>query len=87
MRVSSAEFIKKYGELADKALSEPVTITRNGRDRLVVLSVDEYLRLKKRDRRVIVSGQLTDEERQLIAGAEVPAKYAHLDAELKDWQP
>jgi prevent-host-death family protein len=87
MRVSSAEFIKKYGELADKALSEPVTITRNGRDRLVVLSVDEYLRLKKRDRRVIVSGQLTDEERQLIAQAEVPAKYAHLDAELKDWQP
>ena len=60
MRVSSAEFIKKYGELADKALSEPVTITRNGRDRLVVLSIDEYLRLKKRDRRVIVSGQLTD---------------------------
>ena len=46
MRVSSAEFLNSYGALTDKALSEPVTITRNGRDRLVVLSVKEYERLK-----------------------------------------
>jgi hypothetical protein len=28
MKVSTAEFIKNYGALADKALSEPVTITK-----------------------------------------------------------
>jgi PHD/YefM family antitoxin component YafN of YafNO toxin-antitoxin module len=87
MRVSSAEFIKRYGELTDKALSEPVTITRNGRDRLVMLSVDEYQRLKRRDRRVIAAGELTDHERALIAEAEVPAEHAHLDQELADWKP
>ena len=82
MRVTSAEFIKNYGQLADKALSEPVTITRNGRDRLVVLSIDEYARLKQRDRRVLGVEEFTDDEIALIEQAEVPAEYAHLDSEL-----
>jgi PHD/YefM family antitoxin component YafN of YafNO toxin-antitoxin module len=87
MRVTTAEFIKHYGTLADRALSEPVTITKNGRDRLVVLSAGEYERLRRRDRRVLKAGELTDDEIALIARAEVPAEYAHLDEELKDWHP
>jgi PHD/YefM family antitoxin component YafN of YafNO toxin-antitoxin module len=70
-----------------RALSEPVTITKNGHDRLVILSADEYGRLKRRDRRVVRAGELTEEEIALIAKAEVPAEYAHLDEELKDWRP
>jgi len=45
MRITTAEFIKQYGELADRAISEPLTVTKNGRDRLVLLSVAEYARL------------------------------------------
>lgn len=86
MRVSSAEFQKKIGSLTDQALTEPVTITRNGRDQLVLLSAEEYDRLKRRDRRVGRLEDFTDEEMALIAQAEVPAEHAHLDAELKDWQ-
>ncbi len=85
MRVSTADFIKHYGALADKALSEPVTITKNGRDRLVVVSAEEYARLRRRDRRAVAAGELTDEEIALIAEAEVPADHAH--EELKDWVP
>jgi hypothetical protein len=29
----------------------------------------------------------TDGEMALIARAEIPAEYAYVDAELKDWQP
>jgi prevent-host-death family protein len=87
MRVSTADFIKHYGDLADRALTEPVTITKNGRDRLVVIAVAEYERLKRRDRRVRRAEDLTDEEIVLIAAAEVPAEYAYLDDELKDWTP
>jgi prevent-host-death family protein len=87
MKVSSADFQKKFGVLADKALTEPVTITRNGRDRLVLLSVEEYERLMRRDRRVVRLEDFTDEEMALIAEAKVPAEYTYLDAELKDWQP
>jgi hypothetical protein len=87
MRVSSAEFIKNYGTLTDKALAEPVTITRNGRDRLVLLSVEEYERLKRRDRRVYAVEDMTPEQIAALEKAEVPPEYAHLDDELKDPQP
>ena len=87
MKVTTADFIKHYGRLADRALSEPLTITRNGRDRLVLLSAGEYERLKRRDRRVVRAGELTEEEVALIARAEVPAEHAHLDDEFKDWRP
>jgi len=85
MRVTTADFIKNYGRLADRALMEPVTITKNGHDRLVVLSAEEYDRLKRRERRVVSAGELSDAELALIATAEVPAEHAQLDDELKDW--
>ena len=87
MKVSTAEFIKNYGTLADKALTEPITITKNGRDRFVLVTVEEFERLKRRDRRVIGAGEFTSEELALIAKAEVPPGYEHLDKELEGWEP
>ena len=84
MRVSTADFIKNYSALADRALAEPVTITKHGRDRLVVVSAAEYERLKRRDRGVFQSADLPDSILELIAKAEVPAEFAHLDRELED---
>ena len=86
MRISTAEFIKNYGTLADKALQEPVMITKNGRDRLVVLSAEEYARLKRRDRRVVKLEDFTEDEMAKIA-AEAPTEELALDAELADWHP
>ena len=87
MRVSTAEFIKRFGTLADRALGEPVTITKNGRDRLVVVSAEEYARLKRRDRRVFGAGELSEAQIAALMTAEVPSEYAHLDAELADDTP
>ena len=87
MKVSSAEFIKNYGTLADKALQEPVTITRNGRDRLVLISSEEYARMRASYRRARRVEELTDEEIDLISKSEVPPEYAYLDELLKDWKP
>lgn len=87
MKVSTADFIKNYGTLADKALTEPVMITKNGRDRLVMISAEEYARLKRRDRRVVRLEDFTAEEMAAIAQSEVPAEHTALDAELKDWTP
>lgn len=85
--VSSAEFQRNLGLYQDKALSEPVTITKNGRERLVLLSVDEYQRLKRRDRRVFRTSELPDEWLEAVEKAKVPDEYADLDDELKDWKP
>ncbi len=87
MRVSSAEFIKNYGKLTDQALSEAVTITRNGRDRLVLVSADEYQRLKRRDRRAVSIDEVTDEDLKLIEASVMEPGHEHLDEELQDWRP
>jgi prevent-host-death family protein len=87
MRMTIATFTKNYGTLADKALSESVSITKNGRDRLVLVSAEEYDRLIRRDRQAIRPEDLSDDDLALIAKSEFPAEYAHLDAELTDWKP
>ena len=41
-RVSSAEMAKRFSAYCDLALNAPIIVTKNGRDRLVVLSIDEF---------------------------------------------
>ncbi len=86
MRVTTAEFIKGYQALADKALIEPVTIIKNGRDRLVLVSADEYARLKRRDRRAILPEELTEEDSAAIAASEMDPRHDHLNEEIRNWQ-
>jgi prevent-host-death family protein len=80
---TSAEFQRKIGHYQDRALVEPVMVTRNGRDRVVLISADEFKRLKRRDREVLPVEALTEADLAAIAAAEVPGEYASLDAELK----
>lgn len=42
MRVSVKDLLRNFSLFSDKALNEPVVITKNGRDRLVLLSYEEY---------------------------------------------
>ena len=44
-RVSATEFKNNIGAFSDAAMNEPVIITNHQRDRLVLLSADEYRRL------------------------------------------
>lgn len=44
-RVSATEFKNNIGVFSDVAMREPVIITSHQRDRLVLLSADEYRRL------------------------------------------
>lgn len=83
IRVTAKEFQRAFGTLTDKAAEEPVTITKEGRDHLVVLSAEEYVRLKRRDRRVGLTSELPEEWVEAVRDAKVPDEFAHLDAELK----
>jgi prevent-host-death family protein len=85
--VSAAEFHRNIGVYQDLALTKPVTITKNGRERTVLLSVEEYARLKRRDRRVIGAGELSAHHVEAANTARVPDQFAHLDKEIKDWKP
>ena len=82
--VTAAEVQRHFGRYQDEALTQPVAITRNGRERIVMISVDEYRRLTRRDREVLRAGDLSDADLAAIAGAEMDPQHAHLDAELKE---
>ncbi|MEE8272804.1 MAG: type II toxin-antitoxin system Phd/YefM family antitoxin [Alphaproteobacteria bacterium] len=82
-RVTSTEFQKKIGVFQDLALKEPVVVTRNGRDRVVVLAAEEYYRLKRRDREVLRVEDLTQEDLEAIAQARPSAESAKFDHEVE----
>jgi prevent-host-death family protein len=69
---TSAEFQRKIGHFQDRALVEPVMVTRNGRGRVVLISADEFKRLKRRDREVMRVEELSEADLAAIAAAEVP---------------
>jgi len=81
--VSSAEFQRNIGRYQDVALTQPVSITRNGRERTVLISAEEYHRLKRRDREVLGLGDFTQADIDLIRQAEAPEEAAQFDHELK----
>ncbi|HVZ69591.1 MAG TPA: type II toxin-antitoxin system Phd/YefM family antitoxin [Rhizomicrobium sp.] len=83
VKVSSAEFQKNFGRYQDVALKEPVMVTRNGRERTVLLSIDEYDRLKRRDRRVMTLDDFTDEDIAAIEQAEIPPEAAQYNHEVE----
>ncbi len=57
---------RSWGEVADRALREPIVITAKGRPRHVLMAFDEYQRLKARDRRAYRIEDLPDDLAALL---------------------
>ena len=83
IKVSSAEFLKGYGRISEAALREPVSITSHGRERLVLLSAEEYQRLKQNDRTALYPWELGPDDLRALEVAEPPAEAAQFDHETK----
>jgi prevent-host-death family protein len=45
--VPAGEFQRNFGRYQDMALTQPIAVTRNGREPTVLISADEYQRLKR----------------------------------------
>ena len=71
----------------DVALYQPVIVTRDGCDLTVMISVEEYRRLKRRDRQVFAAGALPDELIEAVRGSEMDPRHRHLDDLINDWTP
>jgi PHD/YefM family antitoxin component YafN of YafNO toxin-antitoxin module len=83
VRVSAAEFQRNIGRYQDIALLQPVAVTRNGRERTVMISIDEYNRLKRRDRQVLELTDFTDADIAALEQARAPDSSKAFDDELK----
>lgn len=82
--VSSAEFLKSYGRVSDTAVREPVSITSHGRARLVLLSVEEYRRLKQNDRVALYAWELSDKDVAALEAMEPPPGGDQFDHEMDE---
>jgi prevent-host-death family protein len=81
VKVSAAEFQRNIGRYQDLALTQPVAVTRNGRERTVLISIDEYHRLKRRDRQVLGLDDFTDEDIAALEATRAPEYSKAFDDE------
>jgi hypothetical protein len=82
-RSLAAEVQRHFGLCQDKALTRPIAITRNGRPRRVPLSIEEYERLKRRDRQVFCGEDIPEDLAQAIATARPPEANRPFDHEVE----
>ncbi len=83
IKVPAAEFQRNIGRYQDLALKEPIAVTRNGRERTVMISIEEYQRLKRRDRRVMSLEDFTDADIAALEMTRAPEEAKAFDDELK----
>ena len=70
LEVSAKDVASKFGFYTDEAMLRPVGIQRHGTTRVVMISLNEYERLLRRDRQVILTKDLDDETLEAILNAE-----------------
>src|SRR6266850_6880272 len=82
IKVSAAEFQRNIGRYQDVALTQAVAVTRNGRERTVLISVEEYERLKRRDRQVLRPEDFSEEDIAALEQTRAPESAKAFDSEL-----
>jgi prevent-host-death family protein len=84
MKVSAADFQRNIGRYQDVALTQPVAVTRNGRERTVLISVEEYERLKRRDRQVLRPEDFSEEDLAALEQTRASESAKAFDSELPE---
>jgi prevent-host-death family protein len=83
LTVTAAEFQRHFGRYQDEALTQPVTITRNGRARLVMISAEEYRRLARDARQAPKADELANQEEVQITNGDRDARHGRLEEECR----
>ncbi len=66
-----------FGAYHDRALSEPVRVTKYGRETVYIVSAKTFHEMKQSRRESVASADLTDAQLALIEAAEIPAEHRH----------
>lgn len=76
-KATASDVQKNFGAFHDQALSEPVQVTRYGRESVYIVSARTYHELRQSYRRAIGVEDLSDDEMAAIEAAEVPAEHRY----------
>ncbi|GAA0314009.1 hypothetical protein GCM10009087_25480 [Sphingomonas oligophenolica] len=82
--VSAKDVAGRFGFYTDEAMLRPVGIQRHGTTRVVMISLKEYERLKRRDRQAIRTEDLDDETLEALQTVSAPAKSIALNHLMDD---
>jgi PHD/YefM family antitoxin component YafN of YafNO toxin-antitoxin module len=82
VKVPAGEFQRHIGRYQDLALTQAVAVTRNGRERTVMISAEEYYRLKRRDRQVLTPADFTAADIAALEATRAPESSKAFDHEL-----
>lgn len=80
--LTRSAFEAQVGDALDRALSQPVIVTKHGKPKNVVLSYDEYERLTARDRRIIRLDDWSEDELRALDAIAMEPGHEALNAEL-----
>ena len=83
IKVPAAEFQRNIGRYQDLALTQPVAVMRNGRERTVMISIEEYHRLKRHDRQVLGLDDFTEVDIAALEATRAPDAARAFDHELE----
>jgi prevent-host-death family protein len=83
LEVPASEAQREFGFYERKALTQPVAVTHDGEPRIVMISIEEYRRLKRRDRRVFRTEDAPDEIVAAILAAGPPLDADQFDHEVE----
>jgi PHD/YefM family antitoxin component YafN of YafNO toxin-antitoxin module len=83
VRISAGELDEEPTRYRKIALTHPVFITSEGHDETVIISAEEYRRLKRRARRVLGIEDFTEEQIEAIRRAQPPAEASAFDHEYQ----
>lgn len=74
----ASEVQKNFGAYLDKAMAEPVKVTKNGAEAVYIVSAATFHALTRSWREAVAAADLTDDELALIESAEIPLESRYV---------
>ena len=81
-KVTSADFQREFGRFRNQAQREPVMVTSYGRDDVVLVSAEEFKRLKQLELRPAFAWELPREVTTELGAHNIPEDAKQFDGEL-----
>ncbi len=81
-KITSQEFQHNLDYYQNLALKESIIITKNGRDKLALMSSEDYKQLRKRARIVLSVSELSGEDIKHIETKTMQEEHNHLNSEI-----
>jgi len=80
VEISSAEASRNFSQYREKAEQEPVIVLHYNKPSVVIISAQEFERLKRRDKKVLATEDMPDWLAELVISGKMDPRHDDLDA-------